>query len=36
MTNVNDTTIVWMVGTIVQQLNYNGTKWIQIAKANDM
>ena len=36
MTNVNDTTIVWMVGTIVQQLNYNGTKWIQIAKANNM
>ena len=32
----NDTTIVWMLGTIVQQLNYNGTKWIQIAKANDM
>ena len=29
-------TIVWIAGTIVQQLNNDGTKWIQIAKANDM
>ena len=34
--NNTSTTIIWMVGTIVQQLDNNGTNWIQIAKANNM